>query len=142
MIYRIICCYTAQMKQSWNTHNLEWQDIGTDGTKYSLLEGSRDQVGTGFTYAFQLPAHFWDAPHWHTADARVVVLRGTLYLGYGETFDHAKLKEYPAGSVVFVPANAVHFDGSLEETLIVGMAIAPWKTHYLDSSIQASAGTV
>lgn len=130
------------MQKSWNTTHLTWQDIGTDGTKYSLLEGSRDQAGSGFTYAFQIPPDFWDMPHWHTADARVVVLRGTLYLGYGDTFDQAKLEAYPAGSVVFVPANAVHFDGSTEETLIVGMAIAPWKTHYLDSSIQASAGTV
>ncbi len=124
------------------TNNLQWQDIGTDGTKYSLLEGKRDVAGTGFTYAFLIPRGFWDAPHWHTADARVVVLRGTLYLGYGETFDHAKLEAYPAGSVVFVPAKAVHSDGSLEETLIVGMAIAPWSTHYVDSSILASAGTI
>lgn len=130
------------MKQSWDTNHLEWQEIGLDGTKYSLLEGKRDVVGTGFTYAFLIPANFWDAPHWHTADARVVVLRGTLYLGYGSEFDQANLEAYPAGSVVFVPANAVHFDGSTEETLIVGMAIAPWSTHYVDSSNQSSAGTV
>jgi hypothetical protein len=130
------------MNQSWDTNNLEWQDIGADGTKYSLLEGRRDLAGTGFTYAFQIPIGFWDAPHWHTADARVVVVRGTLYLGYGQEFDQTKLEAFPTGSVVFVPANAVHFDGSLEETLIVGMAIGPWSTHYVDSSIQASAGTV
>ena len=130
------------MQQSWDTANLEWQEIGADGTKYSLLEGKRDVAGTGFTYAFLIPNGFWDAPHWHTADARVVVLRGTLYLGYGKTFDQAKLEAFGAGSVVFVPAGAVHFDGSFEETLIVGMAIAPWSTHYVDSSIQTSAGTV
>ena len=130
------------MQQSWDTANLEWQEIGADGTKYSLLEGKRDVAGTGFTYAFLIPTGFWDAPHWHTADARVVVLRGTLYLGYGKTFDQTKLEAFGAGSVVFVPAGAVHFDGSFEETLIVGMAIAPWSTHYVDSSIQTSAGTV
>jgi hypothetical protein len=130
------------MQNSWDTNNLQWQELGSDGTKYSLLEGRRDVAGTGFTYAFLIPSGFWDAPHWHTADARVVVLRGTLYLGYGSEFDHAKLEAYPVGSVVFVPANAVHFDGSSEETLIVGMAIAPWSTHYVDSSILASAGTI
>ncbi len=130
------------MKQSWNIATLEWQDIAADGTKYSLLEGRRDVAGTGFTYAFAIPSGFWDPPHWHTADARVVVLHGTLYLGYGDVFDAAKLEAYPAGSVVFVPANAVHFDGSDQETTIVGMAIAPWATHYVDSSVQASAGTI
>jgi quercetin dioxygenase-like cupin family protein len=80
--------------------------------------------------------------HWHTADARVVVLKGTLYLGYGEEMDRLKLEAFPAGSVVLVPANAKHFDGSDEDTLIVGMAIGPWSTHYADLSVQASAGTI
>jgi hypothetical protein len=128
--------------QSWKLESFEWQDIGADGTKYSLLEGRRDIPGEGFTYAFFIPAGFWDPVHWHTADARVVVLKGTLYLGYGTEMDHSKLEAFPAGSVVLVPANAKHFDGSDEDTLIVGMAIGPWSTHYGDSSVQASAGTI
>ena len=128
--------------QSWNLSTLEWQDVGSDGTKYSLLEGRRDVDGVGFTYAFFIPAGFWDPPHWHTADARVVVVSGTLYLGYGETEDRTQLQAFPAGSVVLVPAGARHFDGSDEDTLIVGMAIGPWNTHYVDPDVQASAGTV
>ena len=56
--------------QAWNLESLEWQDIGVDGTKYALLEGRRDLPGEGFTYAFFIPAGFWDPAHWHTADAR------------------------------------------------------------------------
>ena len=128
--------------QSWNLNALEWQEIGADRTKYSLLEGRRDVPDEGFTYAFFIPAGFWDPPHWHTADARVVVVSGTLYLGYGDTEDRNQLLAFPAGSVVLVPANARHFDGSHEDTLIVGMAIGPWNTYYVNPDVQASAGTV
>jgi hypothetical protein len=126
---------------AWHIDQIPWQDIGSDGTKYTLLEGQRDQPGL-FSYAFFIPAGFWDSPHWHTQDARVAVLKGSLSLAYGDKFDPAKLEVFPAGSFVVVPANARHFDGSTEDTIIIGMALGPWATHYVDSSVQPSAGTV
>ncbi len=127
---------------AWHIDRIPWQDIGVDGTKYALLEGRRDAVGAVFSYAFFIPAGFWDPPHWHSQDARVAVLKGSLHLGYGDAFDHAKLEIFPTGSFVVVPANAKHFDGSFEDTIIVGMALGPWVTHYVDLSVQPSAGTV
>jgi hypothetical protein len=126
----------------WHIDAIPWQDVGTDSTKYALLEGRRDQAGTPFSYAFFIPQGFWDPPHWHTADARVYVASGSLYLAYGDTLDHDKLIAYPAGSYVIVPANARHFDGSHEDTLILGMAVGPWSTHYVDSTVTPSAGTI
>ncbi len=125
----------------WHIDSLNWQEIALDGTRYSLLEGVRDQIGVAFSYAFFIPAGFWDPAHWHTADARVFVAKGTLYLGYGDEMDKAKAKAYPAGSYIVVPANMRHFDGSDEDTLILGMAIGPWATLYVDPSHQSSAGT-
>jgi hypothetical protein len=127
---------------NWHIDRIPWQDIGDDGTRYALLEGRRDHAGTPFSYAFFIPAGFWDPPHWHTADARVFVARGTLYLAYGEKLEREQLVAYPAGSYVIVPANARHFDGSDEDTLIFGMAIGPWSTHYVDASVTPSAGTI
>ena len=83
----------------------------------------------------------WDAPHSHSATARVFVARGTLRIGYGNVVDHGRAKAYPTGSYVVVPANAVHFDGSDEDTVIIGTATGPWATIYLDGSLPASAGT-
>ena len=117
------------------------RDIGADGTKYSLLEGKRDRAQP-FSDAFFIPGGFWDPPHWHTADARVFVASGTLYLAYGETLDRDALVAYPTGSYVIVSANARHFDGSDEAALILGMAIGPWATHYVDASVTPSAGTI
>lgn len=126
---------------AWHPDHIEWQEIGADGTKYALLEGNRNTEGEAFTYAFFIPAGFWDPAHWHTQDARVAVMQGTLYLGYGDEHSEADLKAYPAGSYVLVPANARHFDGSLEDTLIIGTAVGRWATHYVNPLHQASAGT-
>ena len=126
---------------AWNPENIVWQDIAPDGTKYALLEGRRDVVGEAFTYAFFIPAGFWDPTHWHTADARITVLKGTLYLGYGDFHNEQALQAFGVGSYVLVPANAKHFDGSFKDTLIIGTAIGPWSTYYVDPTVQSSAGT-
>ena len=126
---------------NWDANNIAWQDVGQDGTKYSLLEGRRDKEGVAFTYAFYIPAGFWDPPHRHTQTARVFVAKGTIYLGYGEVEDHTKLQAFSEGSLVVVPANAVHFDGSHEETVIFGCAVGPWSTIYVDPMRTGSSGT-
>lgn len=118
---------------------IPWDEIGNDGTKYALLEGSRDS-GL-FSYAFHIPAGFWDPAHWHSQDARVFVASGTLYLGYGEAHNADDLQAFPAGSFVLVPSEKRHFDGSHEDTLIFGVASGPWQTLYVDPSHTPSAGT-
>jgi len=125
----------------WTLAEIPWQTEGAKGTRYALLEGRRDQVGTAFTYAFAIPAGVWDTPHSHSATARVFVARGTLRIGYGSTFDKSAARAYPAGSVVIVPASLVHYDGADEDAVIIGTAVGPWSTTYLDGSAPTSAGT-
>lgn len=126
---------------AWHPDTLIWAEIAPDGTRYSLLQGRRDVPGEAFTYAFFIPAGFWDPGHWHSADARIVVLKGTLHLGYGDVLDVGTTTAYPTGSVVLVPAALRHFDGAHEDTIIIGTAIGPWSTHYVDPTHRASAGT-
>ena len=125
----------------WQPDTIPWQEIDPAGTRYALLEGSRERAGAVFSYAFFIPAGFWDPPHWHTADARIFVARGTLQLAYGDRMDPATAEAFPAGSYLLVPAHARHFDGALEDTLIFGTAIGPWSTHYVDATHRPSAGT-
>ena len=132
---------TATPPGDWQPDDIAWQEKGADGTRYALLEGRRDAEGVSFSYAFFNPAGFWDPAHWHSADARVFVARGTLYLGYGETLDKSTARAFPAGSFVVVPAGMRHFDGSDEDTLIFGTATGPWATLYVDPSHASSAGT-
>ncbi|SEQ88383.1 hypothetical protein SAMN05216548_108196 [Faunimonas pinastri] len=126
---------------SWDPDTVAWQEIAKDGSKYALLEGVRGQDGDPFTYAFSIPAGFWDPPHRHTQTARVFVAKGTLYLGYGNIEDESLLQAFPAGSLVIVPAHAVHFDGSHEDAVIFGCAVGPWRTIYVHPTYQGSAGT-
>lgn len=125
---------------AWTPDSIPWQRTNPDGTRFALLEGVRDQAGVPFTYAFFIPAGGWDGPHSHAATARVVVARGKLHLGYGRTLDRAAASAFPTGSVVIVPADSVHFDGADEDTIIIGTAIGPWSTDYVDARATPSAG--
>jgi hypothetical protein len=125
---------------AWTPDTIPWQRTNADGTRFALLEGVRDRAGVPFTYAFFIPAGVWDGPHRHAATARVVVAKGRLHIGYGEQMDKAKARVLPVGSVVIVPAGAAHFDGSDEDTIIIGTAVGPWSTDYVDATAKPSAG--
>jgi hypothetical protein len=131
----------APLPADWNPDTIAWQRTNPDGTRFALLEGTRDTAGGPFTYAFFIPAGAWDAPHSHAATARVFVARGTLRLGYGAVLNRVKARAFPAGSILIVPAGAVHFDGSAQDTIIIGTAIGPWSTDYVDRGAMPSAGT-
>jgi hypothetical protein len=124
----------------WSPETIPWQRSNPDGTRFALLEGERDKAGVPFTYAFFIPAGVWDAPHRHAATARVVVAKGRLHLGLGERMDKAGATVFPTGSIVIVPAGAAHFDGSDEDTIIIGTAVGPWSTDYVEATVTPSAG--
>jgi len=121
----------AKSAQAWDAKSIQWQQVDSDGTKYSLLEGSRDVPGQAFTYAFFIPAGYHEH-HWHTSDARVAVIQGALKVSFGETLDLEHTKTYPAGSFLLVPANLKHTMTADVDTVIIGTAIGPWATHHND----------
>jgi len=66
-------------------------------------------------------------PHGHASGYRLVtVISGTLLLGFGESFDDAKLKEMPPGSVFSEPAGHKHFARTRGEAVVLQLTeIAP-----------------
>ncbi len=48
-------------------------------------------------------------PHAHPDERNTTVLSGTIYVGFGETFDVDKLVAVPTGAVYVAPANAPHY---------------------------------
>jgi quercetin dioxygenase-like cupin family protein len=122
----------APEKRVWSADQIQWQRIDKDGTKYAVLDGNRDEVGKPFTYAFWMPGGVWVAPHTHTQQAHVVVVKGSIKLGYGTKMDKAKTMELKAGQFFVVRAGEAHFEGSDGECLIIGTALGGWKTKELE----------
>ena len=119
---------SAQHPHAWTPDTIHWQETNPDGTKYSVLQGRRDVPGEAFTYAFFIPAGYWEH-HWHSADARVAVVKGELQLAYGPALDKEHAKGYGVGAYVLVPKNVQHTMGAKVDTIIVGTAVGPWATH-------------
>jgi uncharacterized RmlC-like cupin family protein len=109
---------------------IPWENENPDGTRSATLVGVREP-GVTFTYAFFIPPNVWDAPHFHLAASHLHVVSGVLHLGYGRQFDQQLASPHPAGSFLYVPAGAIHFDGSSVETIIIGTATGPWSTDYV-----------
>jgi quercetin dioxygenase-like cupin family protein len=57
----------------------------------------------------RIPAGTRVAPHFHPDARIVIVMSGTLYLGYGDRFDEQAMKVLPAGSVFTEPAKQAHY---------------------------------
>jgi quercetin dioxygenase-like cupin family protein len=115
--------------KTWDPNNIVWQNSYPDGTKWSVLEGDKDAPGKAFTYAFYIPAGYWEH-HSHNQDARVAVVSGALKVAIGSKLDKEGAKAYPVGSFLLVPANVEHTMGADVDTIIIGSAIGPWKTHH------------
>jgi quercetin dioxygenase-like cupin family protein len=56
-----------------------------------------------------LPADIKLMPHTHPEDRIYTVMSGVFYIGLGTTFDPDKLRAYPPGALVVLPANTPHF---------------------------------
>lgn len=116
--------------------DITWEQTSPDGTRQSgrhpVRHVGRNPATRGDVHlCLPHPAGFWDLPHSHSADAHLVIARGELRLGYGDRLDRRAAQRFPVGSLLHVPAGAVHFDGAEEETVLLGTAVGPWSTDYL-----------
>jgi len=48
-------------------------------------------------------------PHTHPDERSSTVLAGTLYVGFGSTFDETKVVAIPTGAVYVAPAGVAHY---------------------------------
>src|SRR5512133_307608 len=71
--------------------------------------------------------------HTHPHDELVTVIEGTWYLGEGAKFDAAKLKGYPQGSFIVIPAGIPHFVAAKEGKVVVQLCgTGKFSTSYLE----------
>ena len=86
----------------------------TDGRQRAHLLGDSSKGGDWIDRV-KIPGGSRVLAHTHPEDEVVTVIEGTWYLGIGERFDEAKLKAYPAGSFILIPADVPHFLATREE---------------------------
>jgi quercetin dioxygenase-like cupin family protein len=103
-----------------------------DGRQRAQLFGDSSQDGTWIDRV-KIPGGARVLAHTHPQDEPVTVIEGTWYLGEGAKFDSAKLKGYPPGSFIVIPAGIPHFVATKEGTVIIQLSgIEKFKTNYLE----------
>src|ERR1043166_9158421 len=78
-----------QHLQLWKRDSIQWQPDDPPGSRYAVLAGDRSRACSMFTYAFELPGRVWAPAHYHSQDAHVCVIEGTLLIGLGTTSDRS-----------------------------------------------------
>lgn len=104
----------------------------TDGRQRAHLRGDSSKGGDWIDRV-SIPAGSRVLAHTHPDDEIDTVIEGTWYLGLGERFDEAKLKAYPAGSFIVIPANVPHFVATRESPVVVQTSgHGMFQTHYVE----------
>ena len=103
-----------------------------DGRQRAQLLGDSTQGGS-WVDRVKIPGGGRVLAHTHPNDEQVTVIEGTWYLGEGERFDPVRLKGYPAGSFIVVPAGVPHFVAAKDGAVIVQLSgTGRFSTDYLE----------
>src|SRR6478752_9722249 len=103
-----------------------------DGRERAQLFGDSSQ-GSTWIDRVKIPSGARVLAHTHPQNELVTVIEGTWYLGEGAKFDSAKLKGYPAGSFIVIPAGVPHFVAAKEGTVVVQLSgIGKFQTNHLE----------
>ena len=89
-----------------------------DGRQRAQLFGDSSQGGAWIDRV-KIPGGARVLAHTHSLDELVTVIEGTWYLGEGTRFDAAKLRGYPRGSFIVIPAGVPHFVAAEKGAVVV-----------------------
>jgi hypothetical protein len=104
----------------------------TDGRQRAQLFGDSSRNGAWIDRV-KIPSGGRVLAHTHPHDELVTVIQGTWYLGEGERFDPAKLRGFPVGSFIVIPAGVPHFLAAKDGAVIVQLSgSGKFSTDYLE----------
>ncbi len=87
--------------------SLQW--AGAEGGPQNVMVvGAADKAGL-YQQRVRMPAGAKIQPHTHPDERISVVLEGTIYVGFGETFDESNVVAIPTGAVYVAPAGVPHY---------------------------------
>jgi len=103
-----------------------------DARQRAQMYGDSSQGGA-WVDRVKIPGGMRVLAHTHQQDELVTVIEGIWYLGEGKRFDAAKLKGYPAGSFIVIPADVPHFVAAKDGAVIVQVSgTGKFGTDYLE----------
>jgi Aspartyl protease len=113
--------------------DIKWiAEPAAPGVEVAILLGDPAKPGP-FVVRVRLPGEVRVMPHTHPVERTYTVLTGEWKLGFGETYDPAQLKTFPAGSIYRLPAHVAHFQATGPgETIIQIHAVGPSTTDFLN----------
>ncbi len=89
--------------------SLKWVSPPTlPGLRSAWVLGSEQQPGI-YVLRVKLSAGTKIPPHTHPDERNSTVLSGTLYVGFGATFDETRMVAIPSGALYVAPANVPHY---------------------------------
>jgi quercetin dioxygenase-like cupin family protein len=69
-----------------------------------------DELKPGmYAYRVRFPSGFRNKPHFHRDDRLVIVISGTVYVGFSEEFSEGAMKPLPPGSIWTEPSREPHY---------------------------------
>jgi quercetin dioxygenase-like cupin family protein len=96
---------------------LKWQSSpAVPGAESTWLVGAADKAGL-YVQRVRLAKGAMIRPHTHPDERASVVLKGTLYVGFGETVDEAKVVAVPVGAMYIAPAGVPHYAWAKDEAV-------------------------
>ena len=103
---------------------IPWSPVDARGAQNAVLAGDPSKPGWYVVMTKWTKGNHFSHPHFHPHDRFITVLKGTWYVGTGNTWDPAGATvALPAGSFVTHVGKEVHWDGAKDEDavlLIVG----------------------
>jgi hypothetical protein len=98
-----------------------------------VLTGNPDQAGHS-AVRITFPAGFHTDPHHHGVDLTAKVRSGRLMLGWGTTFDTARVTPFQPDNSTVIPAGKDHYDWFPERAEVDYESEGPWESVLVDTA--------
>src|SRR5687767_2927886 len=123
---RLVPTPTADAKRPFlrvNLDKLEWKPLEGDtlGMQQVVVDGDPAKPGY-YLVVNKFPAGVMSRPHYHPDERHAIVLRGTWYTDEGDVFRPDQTIPMKPGDYMRHPAGAHHYDGALDEEVIVAIS--------------------
>lgn len=110
--------------------DLDWDPGPLPGSKIAVLAGD-PKTGPHHSYL-----KFADgsaiAPHWHSHDEFVTVVKGTILMGFGEKADREATRLFSPGGFVLIPARTPHYSFAKGEVILSLTRLGAADFHWVD----------